>query len=368
MFRTQSDFATSSPMTGDRDIAATLYDYAGAIHIHSTLSDGSGTVPEIVGDARAAGLDFIMLTDHEHLQARDLGYEGWHDDLLCLVGEEVTPRFHNHYLAFDIDAPVKGRGNWNQPQRFIDRVAEQDGLGFIAHPIGEDYPTRAMACPWMDWSVTGFTGIEVWSYMHDWARNVKWRNVPAAIAAPDKFIHGPHQRAVKMWDEIGQTRRVVAIGTLDIHAKKVPGIGLPRILPYSFAFKTIRTHVLLDAPLDATDSQVAAKQVYDAIRAGHCFMAHDGFGDSTGFYFDAQRRGKVVALMGDELPFTAGTRLHASVPDEAYICLLRDGHVIEEFEGKRLSYAITQPGVYRVEVRRRFKPWIFSNPIYVRTA
>ena len=105
MFRTQSDFATSSPMTGDRDIAATLYDYAGAIHIHSTLSDGSGTVPEIVGDARAAGLDFIMLTDHEHLQARDLGYEGWHDDLLCLVGEEVTPRFHNHYLAFDIDAP-----------------------------------------------------------------------------------------------------------------------------------------------------------------------------------------------------------------------------------------------------------------------
>ena len=56
------------------------------------------------------------------------------------------------------------------------------------------------------------------------------------------------------------------------------------------------------------------------------------------------------------------------MPDEAYICLLRDGHVIEEFEGKRLSYAITQPGVYRVEVRRRFKPWIFSNPIYVRTA
>ncbi|MEO2004202.1 MAG: histidinol phosphatase, partial [Candidatus Poribacteria bacterium] len=71
--------------------------------------------------------------------------------------------------------------------------------------------------------------------------------------------------------------------------------------------------------------------------------------------------------MGDELPFTDGVKLHAAVPDEAYICLLRDGHVIEEFEGKRLSYAITEPGVYRVEVRQRFKPWIFSNPIYVRT-
>ncbi|MBT3270217.1 PHP domain-containing protein [Candidatus Poribacteria bacterium] len=362
MFRMQGDSLTQAP-----DISATLYDYAGAIHIHSTLSDGSGTVPEIVRDAQSADLDFIMLTDHEHLQARDLGYEGWHDDLLCLVGEEVTPRFHNHYLAFDIDAPVKGRGNWRQPQRFIDQVQAQDGIGFIAHPIGEDYPTRAMACPWLDWNVTGFTGIELWSYMHDWVRNVRWKNVAAAIAAPDKVIQGPHHRAVRMWDELGKKRPVVALGTLDIHAKKIPGIGLPQILPYAFTFKTVRTHVLLDAPLDPNDSKAAAAQVYAAIRAGHCYMAHDGFGDSTGFYFDAQHRGRIVALMGDELPFAAGMRLHASVPEQAYICLVRDGHVIEEFEGKRLSYAITQPGVYRIEVRRRFKPWIYSNPIYVRT-
>ena len=29
---------------------------------------------------------------------------------------------------------------------------------------------------------------------------------------------------------------------------------------------------------------------------------------------------------------------------------------------------VTHPGVYRVEATRHEKPWIFSNPIYIRAA
>ena len=39
----------------------------GAFHLHSTYSDGTGTIPEIVRDAKKAGLDWIIITDHNCL-------------------------------------------------------------------------------------------------------------------------------------------------------------------------------------------------------------------------------------------------------------------------------------------------------------
>jgi hypothetical protein len=359
---TVSDVPQARPSAA---VPAMLYDYAGAIHVHSTLSDGSGTVEEIIRAAQSATLDFLILTDHEHLDARDQGYEGWHDNLLLLVGEEVTPRFHNHYLAFGIREKVKGRGN-RDPQEMVHAVAAQGGLGFIAHPIGEGYPTRAMACPWLDWQVTGFTGIEVWSYMHDWACGLSLANCPMALARPDGIISGPPRQALDIWDAIGKERPVVAIGTLDIHAARIPGLIYPRILPYSFVFRTIRTHVLLDEPLPRDEPAHVAAQVYRAIGAGRCFFAHDGFGDSTGFQFTAQRHGTVVATMGDAIPLQPDLRLYAVLPEPAHVCLLRDGAVIMESHGKRVAYSAAVPGVYRVEVRRDSRPWIFSNAIYVR--
>ncbi len=83
-----------------------LHDLAGVLHVHSTYSDGTGTVPEIAAAARANGLDFLLLTDHDTLAARDRGEEGWHDAVLMLVGEEVSPRRENHYLAFGLERPI----------------------------------------------------------------------------------------------------------------------------------------------------------------------------------------------------------------------------------------------------------------------
>ncbi|MBM3216108.1 hypothetical protein FJZ36_14470 [Candidatus Poribacteria bacterium] len=354
---------SSSPQNSQAP--SVLYDYAGAIHIHSTLSDGTGTVDEIIRHAQDAALDFAILTDHEHLDARELGYQGWHGDLLFLVGEEVSPRFRDHYLAFDIRQSVRGRGG-RTAQEVIDAVAAQGGIGFIAHPIGEGYPSRAMACPWTDWDATGYTGIEIWSYMHDWVRGTHWGNVALALSRPDSMLSGPHHRALAQWDRVGATRRVVGIGTLDVHAKRMPGIVYPKVLPYPFTFRSIRTHILLDEPLVPGDADLAANRVYAALRHGNCFISHDGIADSTGFQFTAQRAGRIVAMMGDELPLEPGISVYASVPEPAHISLIRFGNVVAEADDKRLSYAVTGAGVYRVEVRRRFRPWIYSNPIYVR--
>ena len=245
-----------------------LYDSAGAIHIHSNLSDGTGAMPEIIRQAQQAQLDYFIVTDHEHLEAREQGYEGWRGDTLCLIGEEITPRFHNHYLAFNIRKPIRGRGNWRRPQAFIDETRRQGGIGFIAHPIGEDYPLRVMAHPWLDWDVSGFTGIEVWAYMHDWARNLKLRSLGQALKDPDALLNGPHPKALERWDAIGKKRPVAAIGTLDIHAKNAPGLPCAKIFPYQHAFQTIRTHVLTQDPLARNDPFEAGRQVYDALEKG----------------------------------------------------------------------------------------------------
>ncbi|HDP68586.1 MAG TPA: histidinol-phosphatase, partial [Candidatus Marinimicrobia bacterium] len=79
-------------------------EYSGCIHVHSVYSDGSGTIPEIIKAAQGARLDYLMLSDHMTLRARDEGYTGWHDDLFVSVGYEINDQAdQHHYLAFGLD-------------------------------------------------------------------------------------------------------------------------------------------------------------------------------------------------------------------------------------------------------------------------
>ena len=66
------------------------HDLSCVVHVHSTYSDGTGTVPEIAAAAGRNGVDVVLLTDHDTLAARRRGEERWHDSVLVLVGEEVS--------------------------------------------------------------------------------------------------------------------------------------------------------------------------------------------------------------------------------------------------------------------------------------
>src|SRR6266550_584412 len=114
-----------------------MHDLACVVHLHSTYSDGTGTVPQIARAARTNHLDAVLLTDHDTLEARRRGEEGWHGDVLVLVGEEVTPKDRDHYLAFGLDREVKRR----QPAAGICAdVARAGGFGFAAHPFSRGSP------------------------------------------------------------------------------------------------------------------------------------------------------------------------------------------------------------------------------------
>ena len=66
--------------------------------------------------------------------------------------------------------------------------------------------------------------------------------------------------------------------------------------------------------------------------------------------------------MGDTME-ADNTRFVVKLPNTGEISLFRDGKVVAAAEGTELSYIATISGAYRVEVKRKNKPWIYSNHI-----
>ncbi|MFQ6044334.1 MAG: PHP domain-containing protein [Candidatus Poribacteria bacterium] len=343
-----------------------IYEYKGAIHIHSKYSDGGCGIKGIVKEAQKAGLDYIILTDHESLQALKDGYEGWYDNVLLLVGEEITPRGGYHYLALGIETEIIGK-QFIHAQHFIDRVSASGGIGIIAHPFGSK--TRLLEIrknSWQNWDVEGYTGMEIWSYMIDWIDNVTPLTLPKYYFYPDKAIDGPKPESLKKWDEIAQERRVVGIGSLDAHGRPTPLLWFLKPLSYEHLFETIRTHILTTAPLIQQSLNESKKLVYDAIRAGRCFSAYDFLADSTGFRFAGLMNKTIPILMGDEVDLDGNVSLHASVPAPAELRLIRNGKQVKSEYSKKIEFETGQTGAYRVEVYYDNRPWIFSNHIFLR--
>ena len=70
------------------------------------------------------------------------------------------------------------------------------------------------------------------------------------------------------------------------------------------------------------------------------------------------------------MPFASGLRLRAEAPLAGRFRLIRDGKAVLDERGPAIEYQVEQSGVYRVEVWLKVagedRPWILSNPIYVR--
>ncbi len=348
-----------------------MFDYAGAFHLHSAYSfDGTTPVKDIIAAAGAAGCDFIVLTDHFRMDARDDGWEGWHNSVLVIVGEEISPRY-NHYLALGLKTPVIYWKKSSRPQEYIDAVNAQGGLGLIAHPDHrgtEKFGVKSYE--WNDWSATGYAGISIWDFMTDWQE--KLTSLPAAFAAfffPTARLSGPKQATLERWDRLNREGRCAGYGEVDNHNHKKIMYGKAfSIFPFTYALSTIRTHVLLDRPLSG-DSAVACRQVIDAVKACRMYISLDRWRSAKGFSF-VMRDGEKEYTCGDEVPFRKNLEISIALPFRARTRLLRDGMPVAQAIGTRLRYAVDRPGAYRVEAFHRkwgvFRPWIFSNPMYIR--
>ena len=338
------------------------YDLACVVHLHSTYSDGTGTVPEIARAARASGVDVVLLTDHDSLEAKDRGEEGMHDGVLVLVGEEVSPRGGNHYLAFGIEREIRWGGM--TPAQMCDAVREQGGFGFAAHPFSrgsERFRRRAKGMPFRD--LERADGIEVWSWVTDTAERLPSLGAAARfVTRPHLVVDHPPPENLAEWDRMCAKRRVPAIGGLDAHqfGKRIAGRVPLKLMSYKRSFRHLRTRVLCE--------EVSEGAVYGALREGHAYLAIDSLASARGFRFFAEGPAGAVA-MGAEAP--AGEYvIRAEVPRPAQLRLIRDGSELARVDGRALSYPAAGPGVYRLEARLRAhgaeRTWIVSNPVYLR--
>jgi hypothetical protein len=343
-----------------------MYDYVGSIHIHTRYSDGSGSIPEIARAAERAGLDFIIITDHNHLQGKP--EEGYHGKVLVMVGSEVN-RERNHYLAINITKEVPP--NDDVPQQVIDGVRSQGGIGFLAHPFETGSPVykNGKTYPWTDWQVTGFTGLDIWSYLSQWRDSIS--NIPKGFYLyfnpHQAFRRGPHQASLEIWDQLLQERMVVGIGCSDAHAIKINlGPWKPVLSDYYDCFRCINTHLTLNEPLSG-DYQRDKAAIIQALQKGRCFVGYNFFRSAKGFRFVAESGGRLVNM--GERATARGTVLMVDTPSKAKVVLVKDGRPYLQNKGKKHRFRQLRPGIYRVEAHHwhglGYRAWIYSNPIYL---
>jgi hypothetical protein len=333
---------------------AQLQDLSCVVHLHSTHSDGTGTVEEIAAAGRANGLDVILLTDHDTLAADD----AWHGSVLVLVGEEVSPRDQNHYLAFGLERVIDHTGM--SPAEIAAAVRDAGGFGFAAHPFSRGNPAlgrAAKAMPFHD--LAAVDGIEVWNFVGDSGEQFAgWRDALRFLRAPMRWMPDLPQRNLDEWDRLGALRRVPMIGGLDAHqvGKRIAGRVPVKLMSYERSFRMLTTHVLVPSFLSGDVARDRA-MVFDALRAGRSYVARDWLAPARGFSF---------TRMGEEMA-AERPRLEVRLPRRADVRLLRDGEVVASADASaELDFDPSEPGVYRVEARIGGRLWILSNAVYVR--
>lgn len=320
-------------------------DYRGIIHCHSYLShDSKGTNEEILAAARRAGVDFICMTDHPAPDSLSRALEGRHGDVLVIKGAE-----HPKLMALGLREPLKGENT----QAKIDEALNQGALAFLCH---------IEQIPRLD-SYSRFTGIELYNVHADVEDEDKLKLFAAAVKwlkdDPDhSFLafFNPPSRNLWHWDRLLLKRKTPAVAGNDAHQNV--RLGKIQLDPYERSFRFVSTHIFA--------GELQPKAVLEALAAGRSYIAFDLLGDPKGFRFMIGKH-----TMGDEFVFEK-CEINVTLPREAVIRLLRNGRQIAMDYGAVLKRPLKTPGVYRVEVYTLYNdrpyPWIYSNPIYVRSA
>ena len=354
---------------------------AGALHNHTNYSDGLSDVPTVMMAASEAGVDFVLLCDHNTMQPlRD----GWQEKYanespFLLIGTEVTVEGGRFLLALDV--PPEYEPVVEVPAQVgIDTIRAAKGFPLISLPFD-------MKHPFDDWTVTGYEGLEVLNFSTIARRHINFLSLFwvlfvgyfwGMLAVIRMMVSRP-DAALARWDSLtrGGNRQVVGIGALDAHAQmKMFGKKYP-IPSYTDSFRACQTHVFVP---DAAQGRERIPAVNSALRAGHCYFSYDCLGDPTGFAFTATNtQTGTVTVMGERLSVCEGERVDFTATIPGHKILLRlyaNGKPIASSTSGTLSVTLAaRAGAYRIEAFLYtgqwgtffwgVRPWIYSNPIYL---
>ena len=332
------------------------------MHVHTSKSDGGGTPEDVVAAAKAAGLGFVAITDHNNLDAKPV--EGYRNGVLVIVGTEISTTA-GHVLGLGIPDPqfrFSGDG-----RDALEDIRDLGGAAFAAHPLSPRADFR-----WTGWALPGGWGVELMNGDSQW-REAGWGRLFATAS-----LYGLNSRYALLrslspptatlaeWDRLLGAREAPGIVGADAHNRvPISRRFAPRFPSYESVFRLAQNHVLLERPLTG-DAVADARAVVDALARGRGYVGVDGLASAAGFSFRAQAPDGRRATMGETIAQPVRLRAVGRMPAGTTLRLVKDGRPLAEAKDA-LDAAANEKGVYRVEayVPGSALPWILSNPIYV---
>lgn len=355
----------------------------GVVHVHSRTSDGRGSLDEIAAAAARAGLAFVVATDHGD-GTRIAEPPAYRSGVLTIDAVEISTA-QGHYIGVGLPrAPYPLGGD---ARDVVEDVSRLGGFGIAAHP---DSPKAELA--WSELQRTPIDALELINLDTTWRIHAFNRGPGSWVQLAKALLAYPLRPAESVtalltdgrtlrreWAALTRTRRVVALAGADAHAKLAlrdaePGdnrFSIP-IPSYEASFGVMSVNVTLRDPFTGNAEQDAAA-LLAGLRAGHAYVAVDGWASPADFEFTAESGGQTVT-QGDEtlagLPMTL--RVRSNAPEGFVTRLVRDGEPFHSAVDSEVTVAVDgAPAVYTVEVARPDRehqpPWIMSNPIYVRS-
>ncbi|HYH96836.1 PHP domain-containing protein [Hyalangium sp.] len=326
----------------------------GAFHVHTTRSDGRGTVEEVAAAARKAGLQFVLLTDHNDFTPREPVFQ---DGVLMIPAVEISTST-GHLVAFGMQTPLEGP---RARQEGVSAVEAAGGVSVLAHPVQEKNPWRD---PEGARRARGFELYSADTFFRDALRSPFSRLIPAVGASFSNSLHGvmllvtPQPASTERLLELARERPRLALCSHDAH-------GWPR---YGDVFRALALYLppgALPEPL-STEPRTAASQVVRALSSGQAVCAFRGLGEPTGFALEGPLSEQREAREGDVLTVRLPPHPPGTVRVEVWGAgrLRSDGTSIDLVEEGALQIEawVLAPGRF---FGSEWRPWIVPSPVRV---
>lgn len=338
--------------------------WPGVFHVHTTTSDGTGSVEDVVRAAKSAGATWVLVADHNRMDERRFRVI---DDVLVVFAPEVGVP-NGHVTALGVT-----RALTTPERRASDALATIRRLGgesIAAHPLGRKRPYTRLADPEL-------IGLEVLSADAEFRDVVTQphRFVPAMIAYLVNPMYGVRRlvrrpdATLATWDGLLATRRMAAFCAVDAH-------GTPA---YDVLMRLLQMHVIVGAPRTG-DAAADGQALVAALEGGRSYCGIEAFGPAGGFRFTATTTSGTTQMGGDvplaSSPVMRVDLLYSTWPGTVRPAMVCQGTSVPLEEspvtgGRRFEYRPASPAACRVEVEvgdsaGAAMPWIVSNPIYVK--
>ena len=307
-----------------------LYQYRGAIHIHTLYSkDSRQTVETVMDAAKINNLDFVIITDHNDIRSKS--HEGEKDGLLLISGAEFSAA-PGHFLALGVTRVLDS--NERTYSDYFELSRKSGGLTIVSHPFNGRNPWTAL-------EKGGFDGVEVINLkviLEETFHSRPWLIIPTLL----DYSINPGYALLLIY-----SRPSAAIAFLDGTRSKMSitcGVDTHGFPSSSFLLGQCVNHILSNEPMNG-DFRHDSRMILDSIKRGKNFIAMDGFAgaDDFSFFCESSTDGARTLKM---------TMAGAKWADKAGAGVFQKGVLIGSCPdlSKECAIKVGNPGAARVEV------------------